>query len=307
MSDVTIIVWHYVRDLEHSRFPAIKGRRITEFSRQLDHIAQNYNVTTAEQVIRSVKTGEPLPPRAAWLTFDDGYSDHFDNVFPLLQARGWQGSFFPPVHTTVHREMLDVNKIHFILASSKTAAVVADLRGFIEERDDLEPFEHYWKLLAYEPDQFDIPEVVFIKRLLQRELPEHIRSEFVDRLFSHHVGIDTKDFAEQLYMSSDQLRKMIAAGMYIGSHGARHYWMNRLSPQMQSEEVDDSLSFLRDLGANTDEWVMSYPYGANNQSLHTVLRKRNCVVGLTTVPGVAMISGGDPMTLPRVDTNALPH
>lgn len=307
MSDVSIIVWHYVRDLDGSRFPGIKGRRVTEFARQLDHIAAHYNVVSAEQVVRSVQTGEPLPPRAAWLTFDDGYSDHFDNVFPLLKSRGWQGSFFPPVNTTVHREMLDVNKIHFILASRDPAVLVLDLKEFIEERSDLESFSHYWQLLAYEPDQFDVPDVVFIKRLLQRELPEHIRAEFTDRLFREHVGVDPRDFADQLYMSPGQLRTMIDAGMYVGSHGARHYWMNRLSEADQITEVDASIRFLRDIGAPIDSWVMCYPYGANNPSLHKVLSDRRCVTALTTVPGVANLKNNAPMTLPRVDTNALPH
>lgn len=307
MTDVSIIVWHYVRDLERTRFPKIKGRRVTEFARQLDHIAENYNVVTAEQVVQSVKTGASLPPRAAWLTFDDGYSDHFENVFPLLKERGWQGSFFPPVNTTVHREMLDVNKIHFVLASKDPSSLVLDLKAFIGERSDLESFDHYWRMLANEPDQFDVPDVVFIKRLLQRELPENIRAEFTDRLFRQHVGIDVQDFADRLYMSSDQLRTMIAAGMYVGSHGARHFWMNRLDEVDQIREVEASISFLGTLGAPTRDWVMCYPYGANNSSLHKVLTDRGCAVALTTIPGVANLADHAPMTLPRVDTNSLPH
>ncbi len=307
MTDVSIIVWHYVRDLDGSRFPGIKGRRVTEFVRQLDHIASHYNVVTAEQVVRSIKTGDPLPPRAAWLTFDDGYSDHFENVFPLLQARGWQGSFFPPVNTTVHREMLDVNKIHFILASCDPAALVLDLKDMIGEHAGIESFDHYWKLLAHEVDLFDIPEVVFIKRLLQRELPESIRAEFTDRLFREHVGMDTRDFADQLYMSPYHIRTMIDAGMYVGSHGARHYWMNGLSKVDQGREVDASIEFLRDVGAPTSDWIMCYPYGANNPSLHGILADRGCAAALTTIPGVANLTSHAPMMLPRIDTNSIPY
>lgn len=306
MSKVSIIVYHYVRDLEGSRYPGIKGRRLTEFKRQLDFIGRELNVVTAQQVIAASNGGPPLPENAAWLTFDDGYVDHFENVFPLLLERGWQGSFFPPAATTLDREMLDVNKIHFILASAEPSALVEKLRGFLGEQPGLEPFEYYWQLLASEPDQFDVPHVVFIKRLLQRELPEHMRAQFTDRLFSEYVGESPSDFADQLYMSPAQLQTLIDAGMHVGSHGARHYWMNRLSAAEQAREVDASLAFLRHIGAPTDNWVMCYPYGANNASLHTVLSNRGCSIALTTVPGVADLASDNVMMLPRVDTNKIP-
>jgi peptidoglycan/xylan/chitin deacetylase (PgdA/CDA1 family) len=94
---LTIVMYHYVRDLRQSSYPAIKGRDLFSFQRQLDYIGCQYTLVTAEQVIAAIKDGEPFPENAAWLTFDDGYSDHYSFVFPLLKSRGWQGSFFPPV------------------------------------------------------------------------------------------------------------------------------------------------------------------------------------------------------------------
>jgi hypothetical protein len=47
MSALTIAMYHYVRDLERSRYPGIRGRRINEFKAQLDHIAANYHVVPA--------------------------------------------------------------------------------------------------------------------------------------------------------------------------------------------------------------------------------------------------------------------
>ena len=86
-------MYHYVRDLPRSRYPAIKGRDVGSFRRQLDYIGAHHTVVTAQQVVAAVKHGEPLAEDAVWLTFDDGYSDHYSVVFPLLHERGWQGSF----------------------------------------------------------------------------------------------------------------------------------------------------------------------------------------------------------------------
>jgi hypothetical protein len=92
-SELTIVMYHYVRDLARTRYPAIRGRDLPSFRRQLDYIARHHSVVTAEQVIAAMRGGQKLPDNSAWLTFDDGYCDHYSVVFPLLH----------PGHSEVHR------------------------------------------------------------------------------------------------------------------------------------------------------------------------------------------------------------
>ena len=102
-------MYHYVRDLKHSRFPAIKGLSLERFCRQLDYIQARYTPISVEKLLRALGSGgEDLPPNPILLTFDDGYSDHFANVFPLLDARGIQGCFFPPAQAVLEHTVLDV-------------------------------------------------------------------------------------------------------------------------------------------------------------------------------------------------------
>jgi peptidoglycan/xylan/chitin deacetylase (PgdA/CDA1 family) len=307
---LTIVMYHYVRDLPRSRYPAIKGRDVSSFRRQLDYIATHHTVVTAQQVIAAVKHGEPLAENAAWLTFDDGYSDHYAVVFPLLHERGWQGSFFPPSRTVQYGELLDVNRIHFVLAAAPAPAAIIDIiREFIDNHhgcDSVPPFATYWDELA-RPSRMDSAEVIFIKRVLQHGLREDLRSELARNLFDRFVGVNSAAFAAELYMTPQQLKTMVRCGMYVGSHGARHYWLDRLDPASQRKEIDESLDFLHGLGAPTNDWVMCYPYGAYNDSLLPLLRERGCSVGLTTKVGVAQLGADDPFTLPRLDTNDLPH
>src|SRR5580700_5947961 len=122
---VTIVMYHYVRDLVRSRFPAIKGLSVERFNRQLDYILAHYTPISVEKMLGALGSGrQDLPPNAILLTFDDGYSDHFANVFPLLDARGIRGCFFPPAQAILEHKVLDVNKIHFILASVSDAQAV---------------------------------------------------------------------------------------------------------------------------------------------------------------------------------------
>jgi peptidoglycan/xylan/chitin deacetylase (PgdA/CDA1 family) len=310
MSELTIVMYHYVRDLERSRYPGVKGRRVSEFRSQLDYIGRHYTVVAAEDVIAAAKGRARLPDKAAWLTFDDGYLDHFLTVFPLLHARGWQGSFFPPARAILERELLDVNKIQFVLVCQQDPApILQEMRVFVNDRmgsDGLLGFDEYWKQLP-KASRFDSAEVTFVKHMLQHALPEAMRTELSDQLFSRFVCVDPVAFASELYMNADQLRTMVRCGMYVGSHGDGHYWLDHLTPERQAVEIDRSKAFLRSIGAPDEDWVMCYPYGAHNDSLIDLLRQQRCVVALTTRVGVARIETDDLLTLPRLDTNDLPY
>jgi peptidoglycan/xylan/chitin deacetylase (PgdA/CDA1 family) len=107
-------------------------------------------------------------------------------------------------------------------------------------------------------------------------------------------------------MTPDQLGMLQRHGMYVGSHGYGHFWLNAMSTLEQEREIDRSLAFLKSVGADTRRWIMCYPYGAHNESLRSVLKSRNCAVGLTTEVGLARLGEHDPLMLPRLDTNDLP-
>jgi peptidoglycan/xylan/chitin deacetylase (PgdA/CDA1 family) len=307
---ITIVMYHYVRDLKRSRFPAIKGLSVERFCRQLDYIQARYAPITIDKLLRCLESREEdLPPNPILLTFDDGYSDHFANVFPLLDARGIQGCFFPPAQPVLEHTVLDVNKIHFILAAVPNAEALLDevflLLPEFRSEHALKTREAYL-LDATEEHRYDTREVTALKRLLQRELPEAVRVEIVRRLFAKHVTADEAAFACELYMSIDQIACLRRHGMHIGSHGYTHAWLNHISPEAQVVEIDRSLDFLQKLGIGQDEWTVCYPYGGFNDSLLQILRARECRLGFTVEARVADLDVDDRLTLPRVDTNDLP-
>jgi len=51
-------------------------------------------VVSLGQWLRRAAAAEPLPARAAAITFDDGWRDNFEYAFPLLRARGVQATMF---------------------------------------------------------------------------------------------------------------------------------------------------------------------------------------------------------------------
>lgn len=309
--DLTIVMYHYVRDLDRSAFPRIKGLDIRRFRSQLDHLQSQYNIVNYGQIRQYCIEGRPLPRNACWLTFDDGYCDHHRVVLPELQKRGLHGAFFPSAKSVDEHELLRVNKIHFILASvDDPLALVQELKLLLAEiraAVPLRSFASYWDEFA-RPGRYDDVNVSFVKRMLQHALPLGLQDDFANRLFEKYVSHDMLGFAKELYMSKADLRDLVDAGMYIGSHGYTHAWLDRSPPDVQAVEIDRSLAFLSTIGAPAvKDWVMCYPYGGYNAVTLDLLRDRHCLLGLTTVPGVANLASGSWLELPRLDTNDLPQ
>ena len=114
----TIVMYHYVRELPYSRYPQIKGLLTSQFKEQLAYIEKNYQFVTVDDCINAIYFDGDFPLNAILLTFDDAYIDHFMTVFPILESKGIQGCFFPPAKPVLEYEVLDVHKIHFLLASA---------------------------------------------------------------------------------------------------------------------------------------------------------------------------------------------
>lgn len=303
-------MYHYVRDLEHSRYPRIKGLSLDRFRNQLVHIQSRYKPISAEELLEAVAfPHRSLPENAILLTFDDGYSDHYQNVLPLLMETGMKGCFFPMAKAILEQRVLDVNKIQFVLAAVENVwSLIDEVFEALDQFRDLYALKSREEYLmsVTEKHRYDPREVTIFKRLLQRDLPEAVRAELVDRLFKQHVTADEAEFAAELYMSLDQLQELHRAGMHVGSHGYSHAWLNHLTPEVQQIEIDQSLGFLRTAGIPVENWTMCYPYGGYNESLLNVLIDRECKLGFTVEARVADLEREGRLTLPRIDTNDLP-
>lgn len=309
MSDLNVIMYHYVREIKNSRFPEIKGLETELFREQLLYLKKYYNFVTIEEVIASLEGTFKLPSKAVLLTFDDGYKDHYTNVFPILKEFGLQGSFYIPAKTVKEHKMLDVNKIHFILAAVADKNIIIEgIKNLIQEyksQYNLSDFDVYYEKLAVK-GRYDTAEVVFIKRLLQVELDEEVRSKIVDSLFTQYLRIDESEFAKELYLNQTEIKEMLDAGMHIGCHGYDHYWWNKLEDEQLEKEIDLSLNFLNELGIDISNWTAAYPYGSHSNNVEKLLKEKKCKLAFTTEVKISKPTIDNNLLLPRLDTNDIP-
>lgn len=303
-----ISMYHYVRDLKHSRYPGIKGMDVSQFRTQMEFFKENFNVVTMEQVIDTIKGRSALPERAVLLTFDDGYIDNFSFVFPILEEFAFQGSFFIPGKTFTTHQLLDVNKIHYILAGANLQKLVVDLKEKMDfyrgKEFDFLPTEDLWHRYAIE-NRFDNKETIFVKRMLQTVLPEKLRNMISSELFEKYLGITEEQLAYELYMTPEQIRTLKKHGMFIGLHGYDHYWLGNLSKEELCRDISAALDTMNEF-IDRKEWVMNYPYGSYNDSVLDYIKQNGACIGLTTEVRIADLGKDEALQLPRLDCNDFP-
>lgn len=312
MSACLIVMYHYVRDLEHSRYPGIKGLDLASFKKQLDYLEKNYTPISAMDIHNALRGLRPLPKRSCLLTFDDGYLEHYTEVFPELARRGIFGCFYPPVNALSREKLLDVNKIHLLLAHVGEANFPLLLADFKSAYDQLTasdpalaPYESLWRELA-KPGRFDNAETIFFKRMLQHALPEWARSALLADLWDKYMDAPEETLAREMYVSKDMLAIMAANNMHIGVHGATHSWLDRVAPEEQQREIRSSIELLADIHNGREFiWSIAYPYGASDANLRGLCARLGASFGLTTIAETASIEMEKAFDLPRMDANDL--
>lgn len=308
MNKVYIVMYHYVRNLKGSRYPNIKGLDYALFKKQIQFFSQKFNVIAMEDIIRYYTEGYSLPQNALLLTFDDGYIDNYTYVWPILLEYKMQGSFFIPAKTFCENCLLDVNKIHFILASTSIDNLCREL---------YEQLNYYrggkWNYPSNEElfnkyavaNRFDTKEIIFFKRILQVVLPEELRSIISSNIFKKYVGISEEVMAQELYMNYDQMRLIKKQGGFFGIHGYNHYWMNYLGKDELLMDIDLALHSMGEL-VDKKEQVINYPYGSYSAEIIEWIQGKGCVLGLSTDVKVANLEEENRFALPRLDTNDFP-
>ena len=217
---LTVVMYHYVRDFPRTRFPRIKGVLTSDFYRQVESLAERYEMATLESSLAFL-SGTYRPGRdLCLLTFDDGFKEHYTDVLPILAEKGVQGIFFVPTVCVEEERMLSVHKNHFLMATLDFAnyrdSFLVQLRTLIP---DFETNIDSAKAVA--TYRWDAPEVASFKFMLNFCVPDVLREQVMKALFVQNFG-DEAAFARELYLNWNEAQQMQSAGMVLGGHSHDH-------------------------------------------------------------------------------------
>jgi peptidoglycan/xylan/chitin deacetylase (PgdA/CDA1 family) len=210
-----------------------------------------------------------LPPNAALLTFDDGFVDHYETVFPVLRRHGLSGVFFLAHDACAEpRRMLWVHKTHFLLAR---LGVAAFSRAVVEECEAaLAAAGTAAARRVFGSDDWEHAGERAIKDLLNYELAFEDAHRVLTTLFARYLG-DDRAFARALYLDAAMIREMADAGMTFGYHTRSHRMLSRLTAAEQRAELGDGVAWIREL---TGQRAVPFCYPWGGRRTYTASRCR---------------------------------
>ena len=310
-------MYHYVRDYKKTEYPNLKGLDVESFKFQIKYLKTKYNILSPIQIHEIIEKGKVFNANDCWLTFDDGYIDHYKYVLPILEENQIKASFFPPVKIILNETILDVNKIHFILAKNMNHdLIINEIKNIYINLNTNNEFKNFDELIKSIDTRsgiigmtglYDNSKIVLIKLLLQEVLPKSIRTNVCDKLFKKYVSLEIESFAKNLYMNISQVKEIRKLGHEIGMHGYGHVRLGRLSKKEQSNDIMKAHKFLKENGLIDNKFTICYPYGNYNSDTLKILSSINCLIGLTTKPGPIPKKNYIALELPRLDTNDFPQ
>jgi peptidoglycan/xylan/chitin deacetylase (PgdA/CDA1 family) len=240
MIAVKAVMYHYVRPPDAS-LPHLRHLHIDDFRRQLDFFANEYGFLAKEEFIASVKSGVSPRPGVV-LTFDDGLKDHYRYVLPELEQRDLWGISYIPTSPYLTHELLDVHRIHMLLAKHGGKEIFQSIHTMLSE--DMLSHRHIaeFRTETYKTQNND-EYTNHVKRTLNYYINYNHRKGVIDELMAIYYPDETI-LVQEFYMTRDEICRMHNAGMIIGSHTVNHPVMSKLSVDEQRKEIELSFRFI---------------------------------------------------------------
>ncbi len=275
-----VLNYHRIGDPDDDPFdPGVFSATGDQLNEQISYLKRHVSLVTLEEALAFVDgTAEHNGRRCRVLiTFDDGYLDNYEVAFPILRSHGVQGVFFlvtsmvgsccVPWWDHIAYLMKTARHRRFRLRYPADLAVNVDENGMARSLQDV--------LSLYKRPENTDP-VRFIRELNEaaqgKDLPETVRR----------------------FLNWDEARRMMAAGMAIGSHTHLHAVLSQLAAEQQRRDLAQSRALLKEeLGIEVD--ALAYPVGSTSSfsdqtqqlARETGYRAAFSFHGGTNLPGTA--------------------
>ena len=277
---LSILIYHRVLARPDPLFPGEVDARL--FERQLRLLKRFYAPLPLAEAVQRLQDG-CLPPRAACITFDDGYADNAQVALPLLQRHGLHATFF------IATGYLDGGQMW-------SDTVIEAVRQAPGPRLDLQ--EHGLGCL---PVASLAQRQAAIATLLGqlKYLPFGRRQQLAMQI-RRRAGATAGQAA---MLSTAQLRQLQSAGMGLGAHTASHPILSTLPDHAARRDIANGKHQLEDL-IQAPVTLFAYPNGKAGRDYGTphvaMVHSLGFKAAVATDWGVARPGAGlDLLQLPR--------
>jgi len=275
---LSVFIFHRVLPQPDPLFPDEPDAE--QFDRIVSWISAWFEVLPLDAAVDALKAAK-LPARAAVITFDDGYADNCTVAMPILLKHKVSATFF------IATGYLDGGRMW-------NDTITESLRQFASGQLDLSTLGlGCHQTGSDEQKRRAIGEIIGQAKYL----PPASRIEVTDEI----ARLTGARLPSDLMMSSEQVRKMRAAGMQIGAHTVSHPILAQTELSVAREEISRSKARLEQL-LEEPVTLFAYPNGkpvADYRLEHAgLIRDAGFNSAVSTAWGSADVAT-DPFQIPR--------
>lgn len=274
---LSILIYHRVMEERDWMRPG--EPTVAEFAWQMQLLQRHFTMLPLGVATQMLKQN-CLPPRAACITFDDGYADNATLAQPVLQRLGIPATVF------VAAGYLNGGRMW-------NDTVIESLRDYSGDDLDLSPSGlPVYPTGTGESRRHAAHDIIRRCKYLESERREDIAS---------HIASQAGPLPDKLMLTTAQLLMLHQQGMEIGGHTYSHPILARLPPERAREEIFRGKTELEKITGEPAQ-LFAYPNGRREidyNSDHVALVKQaGFEAAVTTSRGVST-PHSDPFQLPR--------
>lgn len=199
-----------------------------QFITDLDYLLKHFSPINVPEVLDCIKENRPFPNNSFLITFDDGLSEIYNVVAPILEKKGITAIFF------INSAFIDNKKLFYRF---KISLLIDELLKNESQKDKIELYAQVLKCDAGS-----------VKKIIEKlKGIQQTNENTLDRIASQ-IGFSYESYLDtvQPFLSSLQIRSLLDKGFYIGGHSVSHPYYPSLSLEGQIKQTVDSLLFLKE-------------------------------------------------------------
>ena len=301
---LNIVMYHYIKTEKENKKFRLNTLNLKTFENQIINFKKKFNVVGNDEFCDIIQS-KKIPKKPCFLlTFDDGYKDHYKNVFPILVKHKIKGIFYPTCSTLINNELLYVNKVQILLGKINNKKKLLNRIYFLYKKFSGKNLSDLNLKKINLNSRFDTKDIILIKRLLQYFIKKKIREKIVNTIMEDIFEKKSNMIFKNFYLNLDNIKEMMKFGMTFGLHGYEHNWLTSLNKFDQEKEIKSSINFFKKKKILSPNISFCFPYGDFDNNTIKILKKYKFKYAVTTEPtSYKKITNNNIFKIPRFDCN----
>ena len=307
--ELLVLTYHSVVDVPdriRHRYAPLYRNAVTapRFEQQMRYLKKHYHLL-GQQALYAFLDGDPLPERAAVITFDDGLLNNATVAWPILDRLNIPAFFFLPT-AFLDAAARDAMKLHW------TEEVTARLLNAPAlQAGDWTPVTSTLPGLPLSPAsrQESMRQILtYLKHLPPPRREKHLRELYQKLNTSFEpddMPADAQGHSLFATMTWKQARRLASSNITMGAHTLHHRILTRLPERDARREIQQSLARVTEQTGEPCR-LFAYPNGGADDfdRVHQdALNEAGCLGAFTQIAGFNT-RATNPLALHRIDVSS---